>query len=637
MTLFGGESSSEDSPIIGDSTPPENLYYRTLNLLQEAIYLLDGKGRIMFANDRALQWLGGTSNDLIGHHFYESPWRIVRAAGIPFPKENFLEKILGEEAGSFPDLEIVTASELSFSTSCKFDTIKTDNGQISYILLSFFDETNSKKVQSHNLQLAAAVNDTADAIFVTNSGGNIEFVNPAFEKLTGYSLYEIQGCSPNRLKSGLQDQTFYKRLWETILNGETFRATVVNKKKNGDLFYCDQTISSTKDSAGKIISFVSILKDVTEPMEMQRTLRVTTERLRSLLDNALEGIFAVYNRQVIYGNPTFFKMLGYDPNSSSALIRVADILVDRDQRNVLNGLLAETGKIQGEEVHLLKKDGSPFYGTLRVFAHSQNPGYLEGFLLDQTERKMIETEKDSYESILRRSQKLESIGLIAAAMIHEINNPLTIVLGYSNLLAKSLVDPKLLKYVDIISAETDHLSKLVKDLLLYAKGDGTSFEKVDPYNLRDDALALADPLLQIEKIRVEEARERESLPLILCQSQKIKQVLLNLLINAKDALCTEVTENKLLGIDIFGIKGQSGIVEKIRFEVWDNGPGVPQFIRSAIFDAFFTAKESRGTGLGLAISKKIVESHHGSIGLAEKFGKSSCFYFELPIDCKTPV
>ncbi|EQA38210.1 PAS domain S-box protein [Leptospira inadai serovar Lyme str. 10] len=637
MTLFGGASSSEDSSGIGNSTPTESFYYRTLNLLQEAIFLLDGKGRITFANARALQWLGGSSKDLLGRHFYECPWTIVRTIGMPFQEDTFLEKITGEEGGSFPDLEIVTASGVSFSASLKFDHIKTEDGQTSHILLSFFDETNRKKVQSYNLQLAAAINDTADAVFITSLDGNIEFVNPAFEKLTGYSLGEIRGSSPNQLKSGLQDQSFYKRLWETILKGETFRATVINKKKNGDLFHCDQTISSTKDSTGKIISFVSILKDVTEEMEMQRTLRVTSERLRSLLDNALEGIFAVYNRQVIYGNPAFFKMLGYDPDSSSSLIRVADILADRDQRNALNGILSETGKIQGEEVRLLKKDGSPFYGTLRVFAHSQNPDYLEGFLLDQTERKMIETEKDSYESILRRSQKLESIGLIAAAMIHEINNPLTIVLGYSNLLAKSLVDLKLLKYVDIISSEADRLSRLVKDLLLYAKGDGTSFERVDPYRLRDEALTLAFPLLQIEKIKVEEGQERESLPLILCQSQKIKQVLLNLLLNAKDALCTEATENKFLGIDVVGIKGESGIVEKIRFEVWDSGPGVPQFIRNTIFDAFFTAKESRGTGLGLAISKKIVESHHGSIGLAEKSGKFSRFYFELPIDCKTPI
>ncbi|EPG73278.1 PAS domain S-box protein [Leptospira fainei serovar Hurstbridge str. BUT 6] len=637
MTLFGGMAPSEDSSTKGKAAPTENLYYQTLNLLQEAIFLLDGNGRITFANTKALYWLGDSSNDLIGCYFYECPWTIVPETGVPFTKENFLEKILGEEGGSFSNLEIVTASGDSFSASSKFDTIKTGSGQISCILLSFSDETNSKKIQSHNLQLATAVNDTADAIFITNPDGDIEFINPAFEKFTGYSLDEIRGCSPNRLKSGLQDPVFYERLWGTILKGEIFRATIVNRKKNGDLFHCDQTISSTKDSSGKIISYVSILKDVTEQMEMQRTLRVTTERLRSLLDNALEGIFAVYNRQVIYGNPTFFKMLGYDPDSSSAQIRVSDILADRDQRNVLNGKLTETGKIQGEEVRLVKKDGSPFYGTLRVFAHSQNLGYLEGFLLDQTERKMIETEKDSYESILRRSQKLESIGLIAAAMIHEINNPLTIVLGYSNLLAKSLVDHKLLKYVEIISAATDHLSRLVKDLLLYAKGDGTSFERVDPYSLRDDALALAEPLLQIEKITVEEEHAREPLPFIVCQSQKIKQVLLNLLINAKDALCTELPENKLLGVDVRGIKGQSGIVEKIRFEVWDNGPGVPEFIRSAIFDAFFTDKKSHGTGLGLAISKKIVESHHGSIGLAEKSGKSSCFYFELPIDCKTPI
>jgi PAS domain S-box-containing protein len=126
--------------------------------------------------------------------------------------------------------------------------------------------------------LGSAVEQTADIVIVTNMDGFIEYVNPAFEKITGYSKEETIGKNPGILNSGRQDKSFYEKLWKIILSGETFRTELINKKKNGDLYYVQKTITPIKDESGNITHFVSIDKDITEQKRMQE-LRIEKERL----------------------------------------------------------------------------------------------------------------------------------------------------------------------------------------------------------------------------------------------------------------------------------------------------------------------------------------------------------------------
>ena len=112
--------------------------------------------------------------------------------------------------------------------------------------------------------LCRAVEQTADSVLITNKRGTIEYVNPAFEVTTGYSRDEVIGRSPAILKSGEHDAEFYKKLWNQILGGQPFRGTIINRKKTGELYWSDQTITPMKDEDGNITHFVSVLKDITE-------------------------------------------------------------------------------------------------------------------------------------------------------------------------------------------------------------------------------------------------------------------------------------------------------------------------------------------------------------------------------------
>lgn len=120
--------------------------------------------------------------------------------------------------------------------------------------------------------LAGAVEQTADSVVITDSSGNIEYVNPAFESTSGYRRDEVLGRTPRIVKSGVHDESFYKTMWETILGGQVFRAIITNRRKDGSLYYEEKTITPMRDAEGRITHFVSTGKNVTERVKTEEKL-----------------------------------------------------------------------------------------------------------------------------------------------------------------------------------------------------------------------------------------------------------------------------------------------------------------------------------------------------------------------------
>lgn len=142
---------------------------------------------------------------------------------------------------------------------------------------------NSKQTRLKLKYLSAAVEQTADNVVITSKDGVIEYVNPAFEQTTGYAKEEVLGKTPRLLKSGHHKAHFYKTLWDTILSGKTFKHVLINKKKNGELFHADETITPMKDAAGEITHFVAVWKDVTERVHY-REMQFEKQKFEQILD-----------------------------------------------------------------------------------------------------------------------------------------------------------------------------------------------------------------------------------------------------------------------------------------------------------------------------------------------------------------
>ena len=169
---------------------------------------------------------------------------------------SFISKLVLDLPRNYRQIILNTYSSAEYKIKAKVVPEKN----IFYVYLIFHKQNNPGEYD----KFKNAVEQTTDSIFITNRGGFIEYVNPAFENMTGFSGKEAVGNTPKIIKSGIHKKDFYLNLWKTIVAGKNWRASVVNRKKNGDLIYVDHTITPIKNSEGKIIKFVGIWKDITQ-------------------------------------------------------------------------------------------------------------------------------------------------------------------------------------------------------------------------------------------------------------------------------------------------------------------------------------------------------------------------------------
>jgi len=236
--------------------------------LAEGVIVADMEGRFTFFNPAAERILGIGLKSITLEEWTEVYGCFRTDKKTPYPSMDLplARSIRGETV--LDEVIFIRNSEqpegiwISTSSNPLFNSRGEVDGGVVIIR-----EVIERPIKEQNEQLARAVEQTADSVVITNIDGIIEYVNPAFEVTTGFTREEAIGKRPNILKSGYQDQSFYQSLWEKILSGEPFRGTILNKKKSGELYWAEQTITPIKDENGVIRNFVSVLKDVTELRE----------------------------------------------------------------------------------------------------------------------------------------------------------------------------------------------------------------------------------------------------------------------------------------------------------------------------------------------------------------------------------
>lgn len=239
----------------------------------DGFWMTDTQGRILEANDAYYHLTGYSREELLTMAIFD-----IEAVEKPEETALHIKKIMATGGGRFETRHRTKAGKI-VDIEVSVNYLDLDGGRFFAFLR---DITERKQAEILLNKLSAVVSQTADLVLITDKKGKIEYVNPEFERHTGYKTEEIIGKTPRILKSGAHDKVFYERLWHTILSGEVFRDVLVNRKKDGELYYSEKTIAPIKNTQGEITHFVSTDKDITDYKLYEQELLCANQELQKL-------------------------------------------------------------------------------------------------------------------------------------------------------------------------------------------------------------------------------------------------------------------------------------------------------------------------------------------------------------------
>jgi PAS domain S-box-containing protein len=471
-----------------------------------------------------------------------------------------------------------------------------------------------KRAQEELTKLSRAIKHTADSVMIASRDGTIEYVNPAFEKLTGYSSEEVIGKTPSILKSGEHDAQLYGSLWETILSGRIFRAEFINRKKSGELYHQEETITPIVNGGGSVVHFVSTGRDITERKRVEEDLRKSEGKFRAIFDNTSDGMFLVdlNARNFFMCNATCSTMLGYTQEEFLNL-DIADIHPEDD----LPFVYEQIGEFErGEhgvrsDIRFKRKDGTILVADLSpalvAIAEKQ---YLVISFRDISERKRVEEKlRKSYEqlhhfAVSLQSSREEERSRIAREIHDELGQALTGLKFDISWIGKKLPEGteelqsktrSMAKLIDGTIQMVRRISSELRPGMLDRLGLAAAIEwQVQEFNNRTGVKCTLSPTF--EGLNVEGDR-----------SLAIFRILQEALTNvARHANATSV--NVSLGLE-------SG---NLMLEVRDNGEGIPE---SALLDA---------KSLGLLGMKERALAFGGRVNIVSNPGNGTRVIMVIP-------
>ena len=274
----------------------EKRYRRLFESARDGILILDADtGMVVDVNPFLMQLLGYSYDEFCGKHI----WEIGAFKDIAASKDAF-NVLQDNEYIRYEDLPLETRDGQPVDVEFVSNVYLVDQSKV--IQCNVRDITAHKRAQTERTRLMAAIEQVGEVIFMTDAQGNIQFVNPAFERTTGFSQKEATGQNPRFLKSGKQDELFYRNLWNTISSGRTWMGRMVNQRKDGALYTEEATISPVRDSSGQIVNYVAVNRDITEHLRL--TAQLQQAQKMEAIGLLAGGVAHDYNNMltVILGN-----------------------------------------------------------------------------------------------------------------------------------------------------------------------------------------------------------------------------------------------------------------------------------------------------------------------------------------------
>ncbi len=488
-----------------------------------------------------------------------------------------------------------------------------------------------QQLQATADRLQAILDNAPVGIVITNREGRLIEYNAAHLRMCGYSAEELKGMSfadythPDDIAENLQ-------LFDLVTSGKRQSVEIEKRylRKDGSIIWGRVISSSLSEDTN-----IGIIEDITERKKAQQALAESEERLRTIVELAPDGIFVVGEQgHIIEVNQAACYQLGYT-RSQLLRLKIFDFIAPRFAQRVANRLKGNVPSGTYESAHI-RSDGVevPVELSVAKIVYRGNPAFL-GITRDTSDRKRAEEQREKLEQQLRQSHKMEAVGRLAGGIAHDFNNLLMVIQSYAEILQESLParDTRRKNTQEIMKA-ADRAAGLTRQMLAFSRKQILSPVVLDLNSvIGETAKMLRRVIGEDIEFRVNPAG---SLWPIMADSDQIMQVVMNLCVNARDAMPQGGTLTVATG-NVTVAEGGAGEPEYVapgdyvKLSVTDTGAGIDKELQAQVFEPFYTTKAvGKGTGLGLSTVYGIVKQSDGYVWVDSEPGQGACFTVYLP-------
>jgi PAS domain S-box-containing protein len=575
--------------------------------------------KVIIANQAAAEMLGFSSaKEVIG----VNPLDSVPPEDRDRVRELLLKEFFKQDLRRTHELRMITKDGREIWISATGTKI-THEGKLAG-LISFTDITERKKMEEAiNLQRAyfqQLFDNSPDAILMTDANSKVIQANRGFEVLFGYSNEEAKGRFLTELIVPEGDVQEASASFQRISGGEVIRKESVRRRKDGSLVDVS-VLAYPIRSNDKLVGLYGIYSDITERKRAEEAIKHAAEEWRETFDSITDSI-SIHDRdfKILRANKAFADIFHKKPSQ----------IIGRYCYELHKGNKPHSGCPHKQTLATKKPATAEFYeSNLGKYLHeSTSPIFDEkGEIVGTVHITRDITEQKQQNERLMMADRLASIGELAAGTAHELNNPLTSVIGFSQLLMEKDIPDDIREDLDFIYNEAQRAANVTKSLLTFGRKHAPVKQLNQINNIIEDVLKLRTYEHNINDIEVKR-RLAPDLPEIEVDYFQMQQVFLNIIINA-EYFMAEAHKGGTLTITT---KKQNS---NVRISIADDGPGISRENLSRIFNPFFTTKEAgKGTGLGLSICHGIVSEHGGQIYSRSQPGKGATIVVELPINSR---
>ncbi len=589
--------------------------------------LLDTDGKLLEANRTALEAIGVTPDEVVGQLFWATPWWTHS----PDLQVQLQQAIVKAATGEFVRFEakhfLADGSHIivDFSLSPIFD----ETGKVVMLIPEGRDITDRKRLEQERERFLAV---GSNLQLILGGNGYFRWVSPAVESTLGWTVAEMKSrqwtefLHPDDLNRSISEATSSFAGQETI--------AFENRYQHKDGSY--RWLSWNAQPVPEEQLIYAVVVDITERQAALRERKAAEQKIQeqaALLNVATDAIIVRdLNNVIQFWNNGAESIYGWQ--AAKAIGQKTTQLLYGDnilpEVAIASNAVRQQGTWQGE-LHKLTKTGRAVTVESRwtlVRDESGNPRSILSVDTDITERKSLEQQ-------FLRAQRLESLGSLASGIAHDLNNVLTPILGAAQLLPLTLpnLDARNQRLLNMLVESSKRGSGLVKQILTFARGLDGERTVLQARHIVAEIISVARQTFP-KSIEISLDLPREELWLVSVDATQIHQVLMNLFVNARDAMPTggEIAtsvENMIVDADYAKLHLQPPVGSYILITITDTGMGMSKDVLDRIFDPFFTTK-STGTGLGLSTVLGIVNAHGGAIEVESKVGHGTSFKVYLP-------